>query len=109
MGVTVTAAEALESNRAALFAVTVTVVVVETDGAVSTPVLEMVPAVVDQITEVLLVPVTDAENCCVLPAVKVALVGFTLTPMLVLVGGFTVTVAEAFAVLDAALVAVTVT
>ena len=69
--------------------------------------LEIVPAVVDHSTEVLLVPVTEAENCLVVPAVSVAVVGFKVT--LMFVGeGFTVTVAEAFAVDEAALVAVTV-
>jgi hypothetical protein len=101
-------AEALASSLAALLAVTVTHEVVLTEGAVSTPVLEIDPAVVDQTTEVLLVPVTAAENCCVLPAVRVALRGFTLTLIFVLLGGTTVTVAEALAVAEAALVAVTV-
>jgi len=71
-------------------------------------VLEIVPAVVDQSTDVLLVPVTEAENCLVVPEVTVALFGFKLTLMFVLLDGLTVTVAEAFAVDEAALVAVTV-
>lgn len=70
----------------------------------------MEPALVDQRTEVLLVPLTVAKNCCVPPDVTVALVGFTLTVMPVVdVGGLTVTVAEAFASTEAALVAVMVT
>jgi hypothetical protein len=69
----------------------------------------MDPAVVDHSTDVLLVPVTVAENCLVLPEATLVLAGFTLTLMLVGVdGGFTVTVAEALASMDAALVAVTV-
>jgi hypothetical protein len=71
---------------------------VDTAGAVSTPALEMDPAVVDHNTDVLLVPVTVAENCLVLPDATLVLTGFTLTLMLVGVdGGFTVTVAEALA------------
>ena len=67
----------------------------ETAGALSKPVLEMEPAVVDHTTDVLLVPLTIAENCCVLPDTTVALSGFTLTLTFVgVVGGFTVTVAD---------------
>ena len=103
-------ADALASSLAALFAVTVTKEEAVTEGAVNTPVVEIDPDVVDQTTEVLLVPVTDAENCWVLPAVTIALRGFRLTLMFVLLlGGATVTVAEALAVAEAALVAVTVT
>jgi hypothetical protein len=92
-------------------AVTVTAVAVDTDGAVRKPVLEIEPAVVDQTIEVLLVPLTVAKNCWLPPEVRVALAGLRLTVMLVLVdvGGFTVTVAEALESSDAALVAVTVT
>jgi len=108
-GFTVTAAYALASSRAALFAVMVTDVGAETDGAVSRPVLEIDPALVTQTTDVLLVPVTVAANCCVEPAVSVALVGFKLTVMLVDAGGLTVTVAEAFESIEATLDAVTVT
>lgn len=108
-GLTVTVAEARASMRAALFAVTVTYVMVETDGAVSMPLLDMDPAVVDQSTDVLLVPLTVARNCLAPPDDTLALAGFRLTVMLVGVdGGFTVTVAEALAPVDAALVAVTV-
>jgi hypothetical protein len=108
-GFTVTDAYAFASRRAALLAVTVTGVGAETDGAVKRPVLEIDPALADQTTEVLLVPLTVAENCCVLPAVTVALVGFKLTLTFVDVGGVTVTVAEALESREAALVAVTVT
>jgi hypothetical protein len=88
--------------------------VAETAGAVSTPLLEMDPAVVDQMTDVLLVPLTDAENCCVLPAFNTALSGFTLTLMLDGEGegdegGLTATVANAFESGETTLAAVTVT
>lgn len=108
-GLTVTVAYAFASRSAALFAVTVTDVGAETDGAVRRPALEIDPALVDHTTEVLLVPLTVAANCCVLPAVTVALGGFKLTVILVDAGGLTVTVAEAFESIEAALVAVTVT
>ena len=107
-GATLTVAEDLAS-AAALFAVTVTAVVVVTVGAVSKPPLEMVPAVVDHTTAVLLVPLTVAANCCVRPEVTVALVGLTLTAILLIAGGLTVTVAVAVDVGDATLFAVTVT
>ena len=81
----------------------------ETDGAVSTPVVEIDPAVVYHSTDVLLVPLTVAENCWVAADASEALRGFTDTVIPVLTGGFTVTVAEAFTVVAAALVAVTVT
>jgi hypothetical protein len=58
---------------------------------------------------VLLVPLTVAANCCVLPAVTVALVGFKLTAMLLDAGGLTVTVADALESGEAALATVTVT
>ena len=74
------------------------------------PVLEMEPDVVDHSTDVLLDPLTVAENCVVPPEATLVLVGFTLTLMLMGVDGeFTVTVAEAVAPRDATLVAVTVT
>ncbi len=104
---TVTVADELAS-AAALFALTVTDVGADTLGAVSTPVLVILPADVNQTTEVLLVPLTVAANCWVAPEVTVALVGFTLTVILVVVAGFTVTVAEAFEVAEATLVAVIV-
>lgn len=108
-GFTVTVAYAFASRSAALLAVTVTDVGAETDGAVSRPVLLMDPALATQTTDVLLVPLTVAANCCVVPAVTVALVGFRLTVMLVDAGGLTVIVAEAFESIEAALDAVTVT
>ena len=60
--VTVTVADA-EASVTALFALTLKDVLVDTEGAVSRPVLEIVPAVVYQTTAVLLVPVTVAANC----------------------------------------------
>lgn len=109
MGFTVTVAYAFAASSAALVAVTVTEVELETDGAVNMPVLEIDPAVVDQTTDVLLVPLTVAANCCVPPEVRLALVGFKRTEMFGDAGGLTVTVADAFAVAQARLVAVTVT
>ena len=41
----------------------------------------MVPPVADQVTEVLLVPVTLAVNCCCLPAASEEVAGFTTTLM----------------------------
>ena len=46
-------------------------------GAVNTPVLEMEPAVVDQLTDVLLDPLTEVTNCCVLPEARVDVLGET--------------------------------
>ena len=69
----------------------------------------MEPALVDHTTAVLLVPLTLAENCCFPPDATVALKGFTLTAIFCVLGAVTVTVAEALALVDAALVAVTVT
>ena len=65
---------------------------------------ETLPAVADQVTAVLLVPVTVAENCSVLPVRSDADVGESE----IATGAATVTVAEADLVLSAALVAVTV-
>jgi len=62
---------------AALVARTVTVVAVVTVGAVKLPALVIVPALTDQFTDVLLVPCTLAENCCVAPEAILALVGET--------------------------------
>ena len=69
---------------------------------------EIVPLVVDQVTPVLLLPVTVAVNCCVLPVCSETDVGLMLT---VTTGGgggvVTLTVADADLVVSAALVAVT--
>ena len=72
-------------------------------GAVYRPLLETVPPVADQVTAVLLVPLTVAVNCCVPPVCSDAEVGLMLTETTV-----TDTVAETDFVLSATLVAVTV-
>jgi hypothetical protein len=90
-----------------LVAFTVTLILEVQAGAVSTPELEMVPAEVDQVTAVLVVPVTVAVNCWVPPAETVAPVGEIATDTVL--GGFTVTVDEAELELLAWLVALTVT
>ncbi len=107
-GVTATVALDFFVVLALLVAVTVTLVLLLTFGAVNMPPLETVPAVADQVTAVLLVPWTVAENCCVFPDVKVVLDGETVM-LIVDPVGFTATVALAFFVLFALLVAVTVT
>jgi len=66
-------------------------------------VVETVPPVADQVTAVLLLPVTVAVNCCVAPVISEAVVGEMATETAV-----TVTVAEADLVVSATLVAVTV-
>jgi len=60
---------------ATLVARTVTVVAVVTFGAANVPVLEIVPALADHVTPVLLAPWTLAENCCVPPDATLADVG----------------------------------
>jgi hypothetical protein len=75
-------------------------------GAVKRPLDETVPAVADQVTAVLLEPLTVAVNCCV-PLVRIeAEMGEMLTETTV--AALTVTVADADFVLSAMLVAVTV-
>ena len=69
------------------------------------PELETVPPVAVQVTAAFVVPVTVAANCCVADVCKDAEVG--LTEMLT-TGAVTVTVADAFLVVSAALVAVIV-
>jgi len=69
------------------------------------PLAETVPPVVDQVTAVLLLPLTVAVNCCV-PLVSIeAEVGEMLIET---TGALTVTVADADFVVSAALVAFTV-
>ena len=65
---------------------------------------ETLPAVADQVTAVLLVPVIVAPNCCVPPVCSDVEAGEIATAT----GAATVTVAEADLVVSAALVAVTV-
>ena len=95
-------------ESATLVAVTVTLVVAETVGAVKSPAVETDPALVDHETEVLVEPCTLAANCCVFPEVKLALEGETEMLTLAVLGS-TVTTAFAFLVGSAALVARTVT
>ncbi len=107
-GVTETVALDFFVVSAALVAVTVTLVLPLTVGAVNIPPLDIEPAVADQVTAVLLVPCTVAANCLLFPAVKLTLFGETET-LMPAATGLTVTVALAFFVVSAALVAVTVT
>ncbi len=100
---TLTLAEADLVVSAALIAVTVYVPAVV--GAVYSPVLETVPPFADQVTAVLVVPVTVARNCCVPPVANEADVGDNETAT---TGVLTVTVAEADLVESALLVALTV-
>ncbi len=73
--VTVTADNADFVVSAWLVAVTVTVVVETTDGAVKSPLLEIVPAEDAHVTAVFVEPLTVATNCCVVPEDSVSLVG----------------------------------
>ena len=81
-GLTETIALAFFVLSAELVAVTVAVVVVDTLGAVNRPPSEILPAVVDQMTAVLLVPCTAAANCWVFPEATLVLVGEIVTMML---------------------------
>ncbi len=76
---TVTEAVAYFVGSATLVALTVTVVFVVTVGALNKPELLTVPAVADQVTAVLLLFVTWAENCWLPPDATVAVVGETET------------------------------
>jgi len=104
----VTVADAALVGSAWLVASTVSVTPL--DGAVYRPDVLMVPKPARQVTAVLVLPVTLAENCTEPSGCTNAVPGvtFTLTDTGVVVG-FTVTAAEAAAVDDAALLAVTVT
>jgi hypothetical protein len=73
-------------------------------GAVYMPLEETLPPVADQVSAVLLLPVTVAVNCWVPPVFIVADVGEMVTAT---TGALTVTVAEADLVESATLVAVT--
>jgi hypothetical protein len=100
---TVTVAEADLVESAALVAVTVMLPALP--GAVNRPDVEMEPPLADQVTAVLLEPVTVAVNCCVPPVASEAEPGLTETATAW--GAVTVTVAEADWVGSATLVAVT--
>ena len=106
-GLITTLALELFVGSATLVAVTVKFVLLETLGAESKPALETVPAVVDHVTAVLLVPCTRAVNCWLLPEVKVAEFGETDTDT-VAAAGLTVTEERANLVASATLVAVMV-
>ena len=73
--VTLTAAKALLWLSAVLVAAIVMLVAEATDGAVSRPPEEMLPALVDQITSDWLAPLTTALNWSDPPDATVALVG----------------------------------
>ena len=75
-------------------------------GAVYSPLLDTVPPLDDQVTDVFVLPVTVAVNCCVPPVCSEADVGLMLTAT----GGggaVTLTAAEADFAVSATLVAVT--
>src|SRR5205085_1997519 len=75
-------------------------------GAVYSPLASIVPgpAITAQVTDVLLVPVTEAANCCVSPAVRFAVFGLTVTAIV----GLRFTVAVSDLLVSATLVALTV-
>src|SRR6202007_2968145 len=100
---TVTVADAALVGSAMLVAFTVKVPAA--DGAVYMPPREMLPPVADQVTVVVLLPLTLAVNCCVPPVSIEAEIGEMLTET---TGALTATVAEADLVESARLVAVTV-
>jgi len=72
VGVTVTDAWENCVLSATLVAVTVTLVVNDTLGAVNRPLWEIVPFEVDQVTARFELLLTVAENCCVAPATTLA-------------------------------------
>ena len=74
-GVTATVAAACELGLAALVAVMVTEVLLVTLGAVKAPLLEIVPVLADQVTDVFAVPLILAVNCCCPCEVMVVLLG----------------------------------
>jgi hypothetical protein len=89
-------------------AFTITVCDEVTEGAVKRPELEMVPALTDHFTAVLLASLTLAVNCSVLPETTVVLDEERVTATLA-VGGTTVTSAVGSALASATLVAFTIT
>lgn len=78
-GTIVTSENAKLSNWAALVAVIITFVGDATVGATNKPALEIIPALADQLTAVLLVEVSVAVNCCFPPDTTVKVAGVTLT------------------------------
>jgi hypothetical protein len=105
-GLTTTLALDLFVGSTTLVAVTVTLVLLETLGAVNRPALETVPEFADHVTAVLLVPCTRAVNCWLLPEVKAAALGETDTATVA--AGLIVTEERANLVASATLVAVMV-
>ena len=102
VAVTATVAEADLVESATLVAVTVKVPLVV--GAVYRPLVDTLPPVVDQVTPVVVDPLTVAVNCWLAPANNDAEVGVMDTATEAL----TVTTAEADLLVSATLVAVTV-
>lgn len=102
---TVTTTEADTCGSAAQVAVIATRPALS--GAVNTPPALMLPPEADQMTEVFVVPLTDAVNCCCLPLSIVRLPGVTVTDISPGEPS-TVTRAESDLVGSAMLVAVTV-
>jgi hypothetical protein len=92
---------------ATLVAVTVAVVLFVTDGAVYIPELEILPALVDQVTAFVEASLTVAANCCVPPDVRLVLPGVIWT-LTVEDAAVMETTALALFVVSATLVAVTV-
>ena len=105
--VTVTVAVEVLVGSAAAVAVMVTVPAVA--GAVNSPDAEIVPALADQLTAVLVVPETVALNCCVPPVRTFAVAGVTAEIETTIGDDVIVTVAVENLVGSAAEVAVTVT
>lgn len=86
---------------------TIALVELVTAGAVNKPLLVIEPALADQVTNVFELFVTEAENCCVLEALRLVAAGDTEIPSAG--SGSTVTFACAEALVSAVLVAFTVT
>ena len=99
-------ASALASATVVVFTITFSDEV--TVGAVKRPDLEIVPALADHSTAVLLASLTLAVNCSVLPETTVVLDGERVTATLAVVGS-TVTSAVACALASATLVVFTIT
>jgi hypothetical protein len=68
-------------GSATLVAVIMTLVLLDTTGAVNSPVLAIVPALADQVTAVWLVPGNVAPNCLLAPETRLPLLGFTVRVM----------------------------
>jgi hypothetical protein len=108
-GLTETDAWALFEGSATLVAVTFTLVVEATLGAVNKPVGEIVPFELDQVTAGFEALLTVAENCCVPAEATVADVGFIETETEAGATGSTETDACALFEGSATLVAMTIT